>query len=140
MSQSITDNTPAITQFLEENSITKLDGRDQLIALAQKVAQIPWGEGRTIEEVLETKKIGTCTGKHLLLKACLDHLSIPNRITVCTFRWSEQGLPITDELKSILNEGEWTVHGCPINCLHAATISQKDALRTEDVYFAKFHD
>ena len=98
-----------IKQFLVAHHIEGSNHKD-LIAVAQAVARIPWGEGRTIEEVLETKKVGTCTGKHLVLQTCLEHLKIEHRITVCTFHWSEQGIALPKNLQEILEEGEWE-HG-----------------------------
>ena len=53
--------------------------RGKLVGLTQAIASIPWGEGRTIEEVLETKRVGTCTGKHLVLAACFDALGLLRR-------------------------------------------------------------
>lgn len=100
----------AVQSFLSQHGIKALSGRTQLIKLVQAVAAIPWGAGRTVEEVLSTKRVGTCTGKHLVLAACCDTLKIPYRTVVCTFRWSEQGLALPDHLKAILAEGEW-VHG-----------------------------
>ncbi len=92
-----------IRQFMEENGVT------DLTSCAQAVSAIPWGEARTVEEVLD-KGFGTCTGKHLLLQKCLDALSIPYQPVVCTFRWNEQDIDLPDHLKDILDEGEW-VHG-----------------------------
>lgn len=99
-----------IRNFL--GSIGVHDGADRthVLELVQSVARIPWGEGRTIEEVLETKHVGTCTGKHLLLSTCFDVLKVPYRVTVCTFRWSEQGITLPKHLSEILKEGEW-LHG-----------------------------
>ena len=95
-----------LQDFLQKNGI---QGKDQLIQLAHAVNGIPWGEARTVEEVLE-KNIGTCTGKHLILQACFDELGIVYRPVVCTFKWSDQGLGLPEHLQSILDEGEW-VHG-----------------------------
>lgn len=81
-----------------------------VIALVQAVAAIPWGEGRTIEEVLGTKRVGTCTGKHLVLQKCLEACNIPFRTVACTFRWSEQSIDLPEDLRSLLKEGEWE-HG-----------------------------
>lgn len=78
--------------------------------VAIMVSQIPWGEGRTVEEVLSTKKVGTCTGKHLVLQACLDELGIKYAQVVCTFRWGDQPIRYPESLRRILNEGEWE-HG-----------------------------
>lgn len=100
----------AVQAFLAALGIQKPISREQLITLVQHVAHIPWGEGRTIEGVLQTKRVGTCTGKHLVLQACLEQLGIPHRTVVCTFRWGEQGLMLPEDLRSILREGEW-IHG-----------------------------
>ena len=101
---------PAIAHFLQKQNISSAADRSQLQKLVQSVAVIPWGEGRTIEEVLETKHVGTCTGKHLVLAACCDALSIPYRTVVCTFKWSEQGIALPQNLEAILQQGEW-LHG-----------------------------
>ena len=101
---------PLITKFLAKGDYAKLAGNAQLQKLVCDASQIPWGEGRTIEEVLDTKHVGTCTGKHLVLQACLDALKIPYRVVVCTFRWSEQNIQLPTELEEILKEGEWD-HG-----------------------------
>lgn len=78
--------------------------------LMRSLSDIPWGEGRTIEEVLVTKKVGTCTGKHLVLLACLEVLHIPCRPVVCTFRWQDQGLKLPNNLQDILKTTTWK-HG-----------------------------
>lgn len=101
---------PLISTFLESLKLAKLDPAQQLRTVAQAVSRIPWGEGRTITEVLQTKHVGTCTGKHLVLQACLDALGVHWRPVVCTFRWGEQGLSFPPSLRSILQEGEWD-HG-----------------------------
>lgn len=97
----------AIKKFLAENQINQLGKEKQIIALVKLAAEIPWGEGRTIEEVLETKKVGTCTGKHLVLQACFDELELEYRPVVCTFRWGDQKIEYPNSLKRILKEGEW---------------------------------
>lgn len=104
------ETNPVIKKFLAENKITQLDKKQQLIAVVKLAAGIPWGEGRTIEEVLETKKVGTCTGKHLVLQTCFDELGIKYRPVVCTFKWGEQAIKYPKNLKAILKEGEWE-HG-----------------------------
>jgi len=98
-----------IQSFLREKGIPELKGSDQIIRLAHAVSTIPWGEARTIDEVL-TKNIGTCTGKHLVLQACFDELGIEFQPVVCTFRWGEQGIRFPTHLQEILDEGEWA-HG-----------------------------
>ena len=82
----------------------------RLVTVAQAVSALPWGEGRTTEEVLLTKHAGTCTGKHLVLQACLDALGVEWKPVVCTFRWSEQGIALPDDCRAILADGEWD-HG-----------------------------
>jgi len=100
------NNNSAIKNFLAENKIYNLDKPRQLIAVVELVAKIPWGEGRTITDVLETKKCGTYTGKHLLLQACFDELEIEYRPLVCTFHWGNQTIKYPENLKVILAEGE----------------------------------
>lgn len=99
-----------IQHFLKRNGIYNLGEDRQLIEVVKPVSRIPWGEGRTIEEVLRTKKVGTCTGKHLVLQACFDELSIDYRPVVCTFFWANQKIKYPENLQSILNEGRWE-HG-----------------------------
>jgi len=99
-----------VTQFLDQHGITRLAGKAQLIRLARAVNAIPWGEGRTLEEVLSTKNVGTCTGKHMVLQACMDVLEIPYRTVVCTFGWLDQGIRYPDDLHHLLQEGAWP-HG-----------------------------
>ncbi len=101
---------PLIEQFLTKLSLQSMEESERLSTVAQAVSAIPWGEGRTIEEVLQTRSVGTCTGKHLVLQACLDALGMKWRPVVCTFRWSEQGLRLPDDCSAILAEGEWR-HG-----------------------------
>jgi len=103
-------NKDLVNAFLGRNGVYALPKPERLAAAVQAVAGIPWGEGRTIEEVLATKKVGTCTGKHLVLQACFDELEIKYRTVVCTFRWGEQGIIYPAYLKSILAQGEWE-HG-----------------------------
>lgn len=104
------DAQKAIQNYLADNKITEMDQSQQIIAVAKLVAGIPWGEGRSIEEVLKTKKVGTCTGKHMVLEACFKELGIDCRPVVCTFRWGDQAIKFPVKLRSILEEGEWE-HG-----------------------------
>ncbi|MFH0956930.1 MAG: hypothetical protein V1813_03635 [Candidatus Aenigmatarchaeota archaeon] len=99
-----------IKALLESGGIYSLRGTQQLTSVVELVAEIPWGEGRTIEDVLITRKVGTCTGKHLVLQACLDELGIKYRPVVCTFRWEKQGIKYPRNLRRILDEGGWK-HG-----------------------------
>ncbi len=101
---------PLITAFIDTGGYTKMSQDERLRSVTCDVAKIPWGEGRTIDDVLKTKGVGTCTGKHLVLQSCFEQLGIPYRITVCTFHWSAQKLPLPKELTMILEEGEWE-HG-----------------------------
>jgi len=101
-----------ITTFLQQNKILDIPNRDkQMVALAKAVAEIPWGMGRTIEEVLVSKGVGTCTGKHRVLQACFEMIHIPCQTVVCTFKWSEQAIDYPANLKKILTEGEEWKHG-----------------------------
>ncbi|MDD3006220.1 MAG: hypothetical protein PHX30_01410 [Candidatus Pacebacteria bacterium] len=99
-----------VENFLRGINIFSLGDEERIIKIVQLIAEIPWGEGRSIKEVLVTKKVGTCTGKHLVLQACFDQLGIKYTPIVCTFRWSEQGIKLPDHLKFILDQGEWD-HG-----------------------------
>jgi hypothetical protein len=101
------DAQAEVRKFIRKHKLDQLDGDARRIALVQAVARIPWGEGRSIEEVLASKGVGTCTGKHLVLQACLDALGMPYRTVVCTFRWSEQDVRYPQELFQVLQEGEW---------------------------------
>jgi len=104
------DSKKEIVKFLGENGVFNLQGREKIIRTCRLVSCIPWGEGRTLEEVLVTKKVGTCTGKHLVLQACLDEIGIRYRPVVCTFRWGDQCIKYTPSLRAILKKGEWE-HG-----------------------------
>lgn len=99
-----------VKAFLDRNGIFSLPKPGRLAAAVHAVARIPWGEGRTIGDVLDTKKVGTCTGKHLVLQACFDELGVKYRTVVCTFHWGEQGISFPGNLEAILSEGEWE-HG-----------------------------
>jgi hypothetical protein len=99
-----------IRRYLKSNGILTLPAYKRLSAVVATTAEIPWGEGRTIEDVLATKHVGTCTGKHLVLQACLDVLGIKNRPVVCTFRWADQSITYPDNLKALLTGVEWE-HG-----------------------------
>lgn len=96
----------SVVQFLDHHSIFSAD---QLPELAQAVSAIPWGEARDLKDVL-AKCTGTCTGKHILLQACFDHLGIQYRPVVCTFRWQEQHLVLPENLQTILDSTSW-LHG-----------------------------
>ncbi|MBU0598234.1 hypothetical protein KKF61_04570 [Patescibacteria group bacterium] len=99
-----------IKNYLQQNGILKLNKLEQLIKVTKIVSCIPWGEGRTIEETLVTKKVGTCTGKHLVLQACYDELGITNQSVVCTFHWIDESIKYPQHIKDILNKGVWE-HG-----------------------------
>ena len=96
----------SVSQFLLDNGI---EDKGQLITLVQAVAAIPWGEARTVSEVLSLNK-GTCTGKHLLLQECLQELGILFRPVVCTFRWERQGITFPQHLRDLLQKDSWE-HG-----------------------------
>jgi len=99
-----------VEEFLKKYKINKISPKKGFVKLVKIISEIPWGEGRTIEDILKTKKIGTCTGKHLLLQACLEKLGIKSKQVVCIFRWSEQDIDLPTNLIKILQEGEWN-HG-----------------------------
>jgi hypothetical protein len=103
------NNATTIDRFIEENTPHRVSGWEEVKALVQAVARIPWGEARAIEEVLE-RNCGTCTGKHLLLQACLERIGHECRPVCCTFKWSEQQLDLPPDLRAILQEGDWK-HG-----------------------------
>jgi len=106
-------NTKQLTvSFLEQHNILKIkDKNEQLVAVVKAVGEIPWGMGRTIEEVLTTKKVGTCTGKHRVLQECLKELDIEYKPVVCTFKWSQQDIVYPKGLQAILDQGEEWKHG-----------------------------
>ncbi|HCI04151.1 MAG: hypothetical protein QF755_01835 [Candidatus Peribacteraceae bacterium] len=93
-----------IKDFIERNNI------GSAVSATKAVAEIPWGKGRTIEEVLQEKGVGTCTGKHLVLQECLEELGIEFRPIVCTFKWEDQGISFPDNLLSLLKIAPWE-HG-----------------------------
>lgn len=83
--------------------------RETLIQIAHDVAQIPWGEARTVDDVLK-HGVGTCTGKHLLLQQKFDEAGIEYRPVVCTFSWRDQQITFPDHLQRIIDATEW-YHG-----------------------------
>ena len=93
-----------IRDFIKRNSI------NSAIDAIRAFSDIPWGEGRTIQEVLDTKGVGTCTGKHLVLQGCLEELGIEYRPVVCTFKWEDQGINLSDNLLNKLKVVPWE-HG-----------------------------
>lgn len=99
-----------IKSFLKENNIFDLDKEKQITETAKLIAQFPWGESRTIEELLVTKKFGTCTAKHSALQACYELLGIKCHQVTSTFKWGEQNIKYPVELQRILDQGEWD-HG-----------------------------
>jgi len=98
-----------IHAFLEQSGIPELQGKARIVRLAHTVCAIPWGEARTVEDVLQ-KNVGTCTGKHLLFQACCEELGIRYRPVVCTFFWSAQEIKFPENLLHILRGREWE-HG-----------------------------
>ena len=88
----------------------ELSRERQIVEIAKLIAKIPWGESRTVEELLVTKKFGTCTAKHLALQKCYEFLNIQCYQVVSTFKWGEQGIKYPEELQAILDKGEWN-HG-----------------------------
>ncbi len=106
------DTSELIDSFLQKHLIFNFSNRDeQLVALAKAVAEIPWGMGRTVQEVLVSKGVGTCTGKHRVLQNCFEVLNIPYETVVCIFKWSDQGIEYPASLKKNLDEGEEWKHG-----------------------------
>lgn len=106
------NDSELIDSFLKQHNIYEIDSRDeQVYKLSKLVAEISWGMGRTIEDVLVTEKVGTCTGKHRVLQACFDELNINYKPVVCTFKWGAQGVDYPENLKKILDEGEEWAHG-----------------------------
>jgi hypothetical protein len=103
-------STEHIKKYLADNGIYELDKNGQLITTAKLISKIPWGEARTIDELLITKKYGTCTAKHTALKACFDELGIKSKQITSTFKWGEQDILYPENLRQILIEGEWN-HG-----------------------------
>jgi hypothetical protein len=75
-----------VYNFLYENGILNLEKEKQIIKTAKLIAKFPWGESRTIEELLVTKKFGTCTAKHLALQKCYDLLGIKNHQVISIFK------------------------------------------------------
>jgi len=96
-----------VQQFIQDSSAVGLLYTEQLSTITRSVAKIPWGKGRSIREVLGDKKVGTCTGKHLVLQACYQELGIAFRSVVCVFMWKDQTIQFPDHIRSILNEGAW---------------------------------
>lgn len=104
------DEKDAIANFLSNLDILNSNSRlEQIKIIVQRVARIPWGNGRSIEDVF-TRGVGTCTGKHKVLQACFDQLEIKYKPVVTTFRWMDQTIKYPQHIKKILNEGSW-LHG-----------------------------
>ena len=103
------DEDSTVDDFIRKLEIDGLEDKDKLIRVTQAVADIPWGEGRTIEDVF-TLGVGTCTGKHKVLQACFDKLGVDYQPVVCTFRWEDQPIHYPKELRDILAQGGWE-HG-----------------------------
>lgn len=99
-----------VRAFLAPHSLHDLDEGTAVLEVAQIVSAIPWGEGGTIKDVLEDKKVGTCTGKHRVLQACLEELGIESRPVVCTFHWHEQEIQFPKELEEFIEDHHWQ-HG-----------------------------
>ena len=95
-----------IKEFIKESYA----GDKSFISLVRSASEIPWGEGRKILDVLRDKKVGTCTGKHLVLQACMDELGVEYRPVVGTFRWENQGINFPEHLKTFFEKDSW-VHG-----------------------------
>ncbi len=115
-----------VKKFLKVNGIFDLNKEKQMTETAKLISKFPWGEARTIEELLVTKKFGTCTSKHLALQACYNILGIKCHQVTSTFEWGEQGIKYPKELQKILNEDEWN-HG------HNFLQVQKDDGRKLDI-------
>ncbi len=95
-----------VASFLARNGVADADPQIALVELAHAVAAIPWGEARTIKDVME-KGVGTCRGKHrVFLEACAQ-LGIEARPVVCTFHWAEQEIQYPPELKAFLQDHHW---------------------------------
>ncbi|MFA5135206.1 MAG: hypothetical protein WC505_05510 [Patescibacteria group bacterium] len=96
-----------VRNFLTDHGLYTVLRDERMRRICIEVSKIPFGEGRTVEEVLGTKHAGTCTGKHSVLQACFDALNIEYRPVVCVFRWDEQGIEFPLHLRQILSEGAW---------------------------------
>lgn len=53
------DATAAVREFLRLHHLDAVKGDAALLAATQAVAAIAWGEGRTLEEVLATKRVAS---------------------------------------------------------------------------------
>jgi hypothetical protein len=103
----VSDHEKALVRaFLAPHSLQDVDQGTAIVELAQIVAAIPWGEARTIEDVL-AKKMGTCRGKHRLFVAALAELGIESRFVVSTFHWHEQDIHYPPALKEFLEDHHW---------------------------------
>lgn len=96
-----------VRNFLTDHGLYTIPRDERVRRVCIEVSKIPFGEGRTIEEVLDTKKVGTCAGKHLVLQECFDALNIEYRPVVCVFRWDEQEIYFPEHVRVILREGAW---------------------------------
>lgn len=96
-----------IDDFISKNGFASLTKEKQIIEIAKKISEIPWGEARTVEELLSTKKYGTCTARHTALELCYKKLGINCRQITSIFHWGEQGIQYPGKLQSLLDKGEW---------------------------------
>jgi hypothetical protein len=98
-----------VKDYLLRNGIYDLPQDERFVRVVHLISEIPWGECRSVSEVLEKGK-GTCTGKHLLLQECLEQIGVSYKPVVCTFRWQDQPVEYPEKLRHILQEGSWD-HG-----------------------------
>ncbi|MFA6039829.1 MAG: transglutaminase domain-containing protein [Candidatus Peribacteraceae bacterium] len=96
----------SVAAFLAEHHVDPSEPDIALIELAHAVAAIPWGEARTIADVM-AKGVGTCRGKHRVFLEGCRQLGIEARPVVCTFHWQEQEILYPPQLKAFLEDHHW---------------------------------
>jgi len=79
----------------------------QIIILAEKVRDIPYGVigSRAAEDVFQ-KNMGTCSGKHNLLKELYQELGIKTQDSVAMHRFKNMSVEFPSDIKEILNRSD----------------------------------
>lgn len=106
MSLSPTHDRDLVAAFLARHGIDAGEPDIALVELAHAVAAIPWGEARTIPDVM-AKGIGTCRGKHRVFLEGCTQLGLEARPVVATFHWAEQEIAYPPELQAFLRDHHW---------------------------------
>lgn len=78
------------TEILEKWGIDKIPGTEQIIALYEKVRDIPFGSigSRDPYAVYQANK-GTCSGKNFLIKELFNEIGVKTKDMICLQRWKD---------------------------------------------------